>query len=230
MSPLDFGRINSGSASKKQTDPRKIFTTLKRDSSKFKRPLDEQADVLDAWFLKRTQGDTTLKMNTGAGKTVVGLLCLQSCINEGVGPAVYVAPDNYLLKQVVKEAKALGIATTEDPFDSAYASSEAILVINVWRLFGGRSVFGVGRDGVKLRIGSIVIDDAHACLATVAEQFKIALVSTHPAYAPLLALFREDLATQSVSGVKDIEAEDPHALMVVPFWSWKARQKEVVNI
>lgn len=230
MSPLDFGKIKSGSASKKQIEPRKIFTTLKRDAAKFKRPLDEQADVLDAWFLKRSQGDITLKMNTGAGKTVVGLLCLQSCINEGAGPAVYVTPDNYLLKQVIKEAKALGITTTEDPSDPAYSSGEAILVINVWRLFGGRSVFGVGRTGIKIVIGSLVIDDAHACLATVADQFNLKLESTHPAYAALLALFREDLAQQSVSGVKDIEAEDPQALMVVPFWSWKAKQESVINI
>ena len=38
-------------------------------------------------------------MNTGGGKTVVGLLMLKSCLNEGVGPAVYVTPDNYLVSQ-----------------------------------------------------------------------------------------------------------------------------------
>lgn len=43
---LDFGKLNAGIGAK-QTDPRKIFTTLKRDA-RFKRPLDEQADVLDA--------------------------------------------------------------------------------------------------------------------------------------------------------------------------------------
>ena len=30
-----------------------------------------------------------------------------------------------------------------------------------------------GRGGTKIEIGSLVIDDAHACLATVADQFKI---------------------------------------------------------
>ncbi len=73
---LDFGKLNAGTGAK-QTDPRKIFTTLKRDA-RFKRPLDEQADVLDAWYARRKAKDLTLKMNTGGGKTVVGLLCLQS--------------------------------------------------------------------------------------------------------------------------------------------------------
>ena len=84
---LDFGKLNAG-AGGKPTDPRKIFTTLKRDP-RFKRPLDEQADVLDSWYVRRAAKNITLKMNTGAGKTVVGLLCLQSCLNENVKPAVY---------------------------------------------------------------------------------------------------------------------------------------------
>ncbi|WNN38034.1 hypothetical protein RIN61_17665 [Pseudomonas inefficax] len=77
---LNFDKLNAGTASK-QIDPRKIFTTLKRDT-RFRRPLDEQADVLDAWFTRRAARDLTLKMNTGGGKTVVGLLCLQSSLNE----------------------------------------------------------------------------------------------------------------------------------------------------
>lgn len=44
-------------------------------------------------------------MNTGSGKTVAGLMILQSCLNEEKGPAVYVVPDNYLVAQVCEEAK-----------------------------------------------------------------------------------------------------------------------------
>ena len=107
---LDFAKLNNNTSGK-QTDPRKLFTTLKR-APRFKRPLDEQADVLDSWHARRTSKDVTLKMNTGAGKTVVGLLCLQSCLNEGVKPAVYVTPDKFLTEQVVREAGELGIAVT----------------------------------------------------------------------------------------------------------------------
>lgn len=84
---LDFGKLNTGGA-QQQTEPRKLFTTLNR-SSRFRRPLDEQAEVLDNWFEKRDRKDNTLKMNTGAGKTLVGLLVLQSSLNEKVHPAVY---------------------------------------------------------------------------------------------------------------------------------------------
>jgi replicative superfamily II helicase len=54
-------------------------------------------------------------MNTGGGKTLVGMLILKSCLNEGKGPAVYIAPTPYLASQVVVEAQALGIAVETDP-------------------------------------------------------------------------------------------------------------------
>lgn len=102
---LDLKKLKAGNASKKQTDPRRIFTTLKRDP-RFKRPSDEQGDVLDGWFENKDRASVTLKMNTGSGKTMVGLLCLQSSLNEDKGPAVYVVPDNFLVSQVLSEADA----------------------------------------------------------------------------------------------------------------------------
>jgi replicative superfamily II helicase len=132
---LDFGKLNSNSSGK-QTDPRKLFTTLKR-APRFKRPLDEQADVLDSWYERRTAKNITLKMNTGAGKTVVGLLCLQSCLNEDIKPVVYVTPDRFLTEQVVREAADLGIAVTEDEKDPEFLSGRAILVVNIFKLING---------------------------------------------------------------------------------------------
>src|SRR6185312_8066533 len=105
---LDLTKLQSSIAGATLIEPRKIFTTLPR-KPRFKRPSDEQGDVLDGWFGKRTRANNTIKMNTGAGKTLVGLLILQSSLNEGVGPAVYVTPDNYLLSQVIAEATDLGI-------------------------------------------------------------------------------------------------------------------------
>ncbi|MBX5159628.1 MULTISPECIES: DEAD/DEAH box helicase [Rhizobium] len=223
---LDLNKLKAKNSSKKQTDPRRIFTTLKRDP-KFKRPSDEQGDVLDGWLAAKDQASVTLKMNTGSGKTIVGLLCLQSSLNEGKGPAVYVVPDNFLIRQVVSEAEALGVAVTEDHTDAAFLAGDTILVINIWKLVNGRSAFGVGQGGAKIRIGSIVIDDAHACLSTVADQFKIRLSSSHDAYRPMLDLFEEDLEQQSNSLLLDVKAEDPTAVMLVPFWAWKDKIKKV---
>lgn len=226
---LDLKKLKAGNSTKKQIDPRKIFTTLKRNS-RFKRPSDEQGDVLDGWYAARQQQSVTLKMNTGSGKTVVGLLCLQSCLNEGKGPAVYVVPDNFLITQVLAEAGDLGIAVTEDNKDAAFLAGDAILVINVWKLFNGKSTFGVGQGNTQIRIGSIVIDDAHACLATVADQFKIRLHGKHPAYKQLLDLFADDLEQQSDQLLLDVRADDPTSVMTVPFWAWKDKNKQASAI
>lgn len=226
---LNFGKLKAGSTSKKQTDPRRIFTTLKRDT-RFKRPSDEQGDVLDGWFAIKDQANVTLKMNTGSGKTIVGLLCLQSSLNEGKGPGVYVVPDNFLVSQVLAEGKALGVSVTDDHSDAAFLAGDAILVINIWKLVNGKSVFGVGSEGVKIRIGTVVVDDAHACLSTVADQFKIRLTASHDAYDELLALFEGDLEQQSPSMLLDVKSQDPTAIMNVPFWAWKDKQKKVMEI
>lgn len=223
---LDFGKLSTGTAAK-QTDPRKIFTTLKRDA-RFKRPLDEQADVFDAWYLRRNAKDLTVKMNTGGGKTVVGLLCLQSSLNENVKPAVYITPDNFLVSQVLQEAKALGISATEDEKAPDFLAGRAILVANVWKLFNARSVFGVGQK--KIPIGCIVIDDAHACLGVVHDQFSIRAGVGTPVYDGLLKLFESDLDHQSPTGLLDVKAKDPTIVMMVPYWAWQSRQKEVIAL
>src|SRR5262245_11072059 len=101
--PINFDLFQTGTGDGPILDPRKIFTTLTRDP-RFKRPSDEQGEVLDGWFSRRTENDLTVKMNTGSGKTLVGLLLLQSSLNEGVHPAIYVTPDRYLTSQVLAEA------------------------------------------------------------------------------------------------------------------------------
>lgn len=223
---LDFGKLNAGTGAK-QTDPRKIFTTLKRDA-RFKRPLDEQADVLDTWYARRSAKDLTLKMNTGGGKTVVGLLCLQSSLNENVQPAVYVTPDNFLVSQVLQEAKALGILATENERNPDFLAGRAILVTNVWKLFNARSVFGVGHK--KIQIGCVVVDDAHACLGVVHDQFSIRVGAGTPVYDGLLKLFENDLDHQSPTGLLDVKAHDRNIVMMVPYWAWQSRQKEVIAL
>ena len=225
MSLLDFGKLNAAGGAK-QTDPRKIFTTLKRDA-RFKRPLDEQADVLDEWYSRRIAKDLTIKMNTGGGKTVVGLLCLQSSLNENVRPAVYITPDNFLVSQVLAEAKQLGIAATDDEKDAEFLAGRAILVVNVHKLFNARSVFGVGEN--KIPIGCVVIDDAHACLGVVQEQFSIRASVGSKVYNKLLGLFEEDLKAQSPTGLLDIQAKEQNIVMMVPYWAWQAKRDEVTT-
>lgn len=207
-------------------DPRDIFLTLARDK-RFSFPRDIQTEVMKAWFTVRDQRDTVIKLNVGSGKTVVGLLLLQSSLNEDKGPALYVCPDIQLTDQVIEEAKALGIEVTDDPRDPAYASGQKICVINIYKLFNGKSVFGVG--SAKLAIGTVVVDDAHACVATISDQFRITLPNTHEAYKTIIEAVATDLKQQSPSRYLDLAASDPREAMEVPFWAWKTHQDAVLG-
>lgn len=80
--------INFDILKKKQPEviiqPRDIFMSLPARDARYKYPRDVQAEVWRKWFEKRECENCVLKMNTGSGKTVVGLIILQSCLNEGV--------------------------------------------------------------------------------------------------------------------------------------------------
>ena len=209
-------------------DPRDIFLTLNRNQ-KFAFPRDIQTEVMKAWFEQRNNSDTVVKLNVGSGKTVVGLLLLQSSLNEGIRPAIYVAPDKQLVEQVLSEALALGIEAVDDPRDAAVQSGEKIAVTTIHRLFNGKSIFGVGPEGVKLKIGAIVIDDVHACIATINEQFRIRLPNTHPAYHSIYEIVSPHLQRQSPSRFLDLENGDPQAIMEVPFWAWIDHHDEILK-
>lgn len=228
--PVDFTRLGTTASADTVIQPRDVFSVLPAKAAKYQYPRDVQTEVWAAWFAQRDQRDTVIKMNTGSGKTVVGLLILKSCLNEKRGPAVYVTPDKYLTSQVLDEAKSLGISTATDPSDPSYVRGDAILVINIYKLINGRSVFGVRDEGIKVRIGSILVDDVHACLATTEAQFTLRIGRSSPVYDELLALFRDDLAEQSPTGILDIEAEDPTKLLLVPFWAWRKKIDEVGRI
>ena len=95
-------------------------------------------------------------------------------------------------------------------------------------MINGRSVFGVGEK--KIPIGCIVIDDTHACLSVVNDQFCIKSKAGSPVYDGLLALFEEVLKSQSPSGLLDVKAEDPNVVMTVPYWAWQAHQDKVMGL
>lgn len=140
---INFGALNKSREADTLVDPRDIFNALptKPPGMNFLRGPQDQ--VLEKWFARKEQRDVVVKLNTGGGKTVVGLLIARSSLAEGKGPVAYLVPDKYLVDQVVAEAGRLGIAVATDPKAFAYSRGKAILVDTFQTLFNGKSVFGV---------------------------------------------------------------------------------------
>ncbi|MDY0909517.1 DEAD/DEAH box helicase [Microbacterium sp. CFBP9034] len=225
---VDFSRIGA-SRRPAPIDPRDIFTSL--PNKPWTRLRLEQGEVLKEWFAKRTERDTVIKQNTGGGKTVIGLLIGQSSLNEQAGPVAYLAPDTYLAAQVVHEAERLGIAVTQDRRDDRFLSGEAILVTTFQKLVNGRSGFGVIGTGRPIqRIGTVIVDDAHAALSIAERQFTVSVERGHEAYNKLVELFRDALAHQSAAGARAIDDGIPSSPICVPFWEWQSRLSQVRDI
>ena len=228
---IDFSKIGTGSTVDTVLPPREIFNALpNKDAHKFQYPRDVQSQVWGKWFDRRNDENLVIKMNTGSGKTVVGLLILKSCLNEGKSPAVYVCPDKYLVKQVIDASKELGIDVTDDVTSPRFLSGKAILVVNIYKLVNGKSVFGVGDEGAKLTISSLVIDDAHACLETIEDQFTINVPRQSAAYDELYAEFKDSLHDQCESKAIEIESGDPTSYLQVPYWTWQEKISEITAV
>jgi hypothetical protein len=223
---IDFSKLTSTS-NQTVIEPRDIFMALPKKDKIYGYPRDVQTEVWKQWFDKRNEKNTIIKMNTGSGKTVVGLTILQSCLNEGKGPAVYVVPDNLLREQVIEEATKLGIRVTSDEGDYYFRDNEAILVINIHKLVNGKSVFGL-RQSNNIKIGSIIIDDVHACLDTIEKQHTMFIKDNHILYERIIeciSKYPEVNDSQSFYDIKN--RKDPRYSYLVPFWIW---QKECRNV
>lgn len=229
---INFSKLKS-SSNQSSIEPRDIFMALPTKDKSYGYPRDVQTEVWKQWFDKRNEKNTIIKMNTGSGKTVVGLTILQSCLNEGKGPAVYIVPDNFLIKQVCDEAIKLGIRVAYDnegvkgEEDYYFKHNKAILVTNIHKLINGKSVFGL-RSSNNVKIGSIIIDDVHACLDTIEKQHTITIESNHDLYKKIISYisnYTEVKESQNFCDIKD--RNDPRYSYLVPFWIW---QKECQNI
>lgn len=212
----------------KQLQPHDIFITLPK-SSKFDFLRDIQSEVLKSWFARRSEPDTIIKLNVGSGKTIVGLLALQCCLHEGVDPALYICPNKQLTSQVISEAKGLGIPVTDDPRNPDFQSGELICVTNVHKLFNGHSVFGVGNQGVRIKLGSVVLDDVHSCIEAISDQFRIKLDSRSNTYKEVFQFSQIELKRQTRNTFYKLEKGDRSAIIEVPYWIWQTNVEKVAK-
>lgn len=227
---MDFRKKLRSPVVSKPTEPSAIYASLDRSSEKG--PLrPAQASLLEEWHnARRSERDLVLKLHTGQGKTLVGLLILQSKLNEGAGPALYVCPNNFLVEQTCLEAAAFGLSVTRmsDEIPESFANSRSILVASVQSVFNGRSKFGL--DSYSQEVGAIVLDDAHACMDVMQSQNSIHLRSDSPAYAEILTLFESGLKEQGVGTFADLKRHEYEALLPVPYWEWIDKVEDVATI
>ncbi|MGY3531183.1 DEAD/DEAH box helicase family protein [Bradyrhizobium sp. USDA 4452] len=227
---VNFGKHLAKKAVTKPVDPIQIYGKL--DRAHDKGPLrPSQEAVLQAWIARDAKTrDVIVKLHTGQGKTLVGLLMLQSRLNAGKGPVVYLCPDHFLIGQTCEQAKQFGIktCTADDDLPDDFLNSNSILVTSVQKMFNGRTKFGLNKSSIA--VDTVLMDDAHACSDRIREACSIRIPNDEPAYAALKTLFAADLEQQGVGTFADIENSKREALLPVPYWAWMERESDVASI
>jgi len=227
---VDFSKRLGKKVVEKAVDPRAIYDRLDRASDKG--PLRQAQDhILGEWFKsRRADRDVIIKLHTGQGKTLIGLLILQSRLSEGKGPAVYFCPNKQLVEQSCEQAKQFGFSYCrgEDGIPQEFFDGKSILITTVQKLFNGLTQFGIGLKAH--RAGAILLDDSHACVDAIRDAVTIKIPRKHPLHARLIDLFEADLKHQGVGTLEDIKHEHRDALLPIPYWSWFERANDVTAV
>ncbi|MBE0624553.1 MAG: DEAD/DEAH box helicase [Burkholderiales bacterium] len=173
---VDFAKLRTQKKKTTPIEPLEIFRRLPKPPG-INDLYTSQAEVLESWFQRRKERDVVLKLHTGGGKTLVGLIMAQSTVYETNEPVLYLAPTRQLVNQALVKAKALGIAAvpyqTGKPLDDAFLNGKAIMIATYKALFNGRSKFGVrGPATAPIKVSAVILDDAHVASSVVRESFR----------------------------------------------------------
>lgn len=231
---VDFNKLRAQKAKSKAIDPIEIFRRLPKPIG-INDLYTSQAEVLNAWFARRQEKDTILKLHTGGGKTLVGLLAAQSALNETGEPVLYLTPTLQLVKQTREKASALGIAIVSyekgKPLNDEFINGNAIMVATYKALFNGRSKFGLRGSTTPQNVNTIILDDAHAAFSVVREAFTLEIDGQSELYEELTSLFRKAFKdTDKLGTFDDVVIGSEYSILEVPYWAWHQQLDAVRTI
>jgi replicative superfamily II helicase len=231
---VDFRKLRNDRATTGPINPEDIFLRLPR-STGINDLWKSQAEALSQWFARRDERDVVIKLNTGGGKTLVGLLVAQSTMYEKHGPVVYLCPVVQLVKQTIALAKRYGIRAVPyergEELDEEFLRGKAVLVATYRALFNGLTRFGLaGGQRNIIQLEGIVLDDAHAAFEVVRDAFTLSVSSIkyNDLYTELTQSFRGDFADLGKQGTfDDVVSGKDQTVLEIPYWSWLARFGEL---
>lgn len=231
---IDFKKKLNTKKLERKTEPCELYSTLDRKSVAGPlRPAQEY--VLKEWYSNhRDDKDLIIKLHTGEGKTLIGLLLLQSMINSKNGPCLYICPNIYLNDQVCTEAEKFGIPYCEIGNDNQlpdeFVCGEKILITYAHKIFNGKSIFGI--DNNYINVDTVILDDSHACIDVIkdSQTIRIKKCDSSDIYQRIISLFSENLIEQGEGSYLDIKNGDYDTFIPIPYWSWYDKKMEMLKI
>jgi len=230
---VDFKKLRAAKTQATIIEPTEIFRRLPKPPG-INDLYTSQAQVLEEWFNRRNERDLVIKLHTGGGKTLVGLLIAQSVLNEHQEPVIYLSSTKQLVRQTLEKASEYGISAVSyskgTDFPDEFLAGKSVLICTYQALFNGRSRFGIRSSQPPLTAAAVILDDAHVAFTAVRESYtlKVDRDSEPDSYTNLISMFRNDFAEIGKSGTfDDILSGADGGVLEVPYWSWQAKSTQV---
>ncbi len=228
---FDFSNIKPKKKEALPVDPVELFQKLKVNDPSINDLWLAQGDALREWNENRAKSDVGIVLNTGAGKTLVGLLVAQSLANETRDKVLYACSSIQLVEQTAEKAKGYGLDVTTyfrgNFSNDLFQRGEAPCITTYQALFNGRSRF------FREQIAAVIFDDAHAAEHLLRDHFSLRIQrNIFPnLYGELRALFSNYHNKVGKSG-SYAELEDPgcRGLFLIPPFEVSAQQEELQRI
>lgn len=192
-----------------------------------------QNDILKNWFadFKGDANDKMVALNTGGGKTLIGLMIAESVRRETGGKVVYICPNNFLGKQTVDEARKYGLhvasylrINSDRPIwrnETDFLQNNAVCVTTYPALLNPRSIFK------NMEIKGVIFDDAHLSLDLLDDQFSLR-VDDAAVIKSITDIFKSSAHIKDK--IESIQDGDPLALVMIPPIEWHQQAETIKGI
>ena len=215
----NFSDIIGTSAVETSIDPAKIFGSLRGSSDAPRSLWHGQGEVLSKWNEIRSNSDILVSLNTGSGKTIIGLLMAQSLVNENLENVLYVCSTNDLVRQTEREASRIGIRCTTRIgrrfSNEEFPEGNAFCITNYSSIFNGHSALMT-----DFFPQAIIFDDAHVAEKMIRDSFTINISRNDEPelFSDISELFRSHFGQLGISGrFKDsLDPNKDFAALVAP--------------
>lgn len=214
---MSFSEIPPLTAKPPPSDPFEIFA---RRPSLAGTPNDlwgGQRDALQAWVKSRKQHDILISLNTGSGKTMLGVLIAQSMANEKAGKCVYVCSTIDLVLQTEREANKLGILPTtyygSQFSNSDFEQGKTFCITTYPSVFNSNTTFR------KHNVNKFIFDDAHVAEKAIRDAFTLNISrATYPdLFGRVTRLLAPTFAATGQSfKFKEVMEQKDSAIILVP--------------
>jgi replicative superfamily II helicase len=232
---VDFKKLRESKAQANVINPIDIFERTPKPPN-ISGLYGSQTQVLEEWFKRRNERDLVIKLPTGGGKTLVGLLIAKSLLNEHHEPVIYLASTNQLVEQALTKAQDYTIPAVvyqknvDLPDD--FLGGRSVLICTYKAVFNGLSKFGV-KDTPKeiIKAAAIILDDAHVAFSTVRDSFTLSIDRKNYSndYDYLTNLFRVDFQVIERVGTFDdiVSGREHNRILEIPYWNWQSKSHQV---